>query len=120
MLTTRASGGTPSGSAVVEERLRRTIIARIRVDAVAPPPWIVRQKDAAVWVARAKPLDRFDPGRKIGELRSKERADDALTGELLPPALGLAIVHDKVRVPELASRAEAERAIADTPVEDDR
>ena len=45
-------------------------------------------------------------------------ADDPLAGELLPPALGLAVVHHEVGVAELAGGAEIQHRVAHPPVVD--
>ena len=45
-------------------------------------------------------------------------SDDPLAGELLPPALGLAVVHHEVGVAQLAGGAEIQHRVAHPPVVD--
>ncbi len=46
-------------------------------------------------------------------------ADDRLAGELLPPRLGLAIIHDQVAVAQAAGGTEVENLVVQLAVEDD-
>jgi hypothetical protein len=69
---------------------------------------------------RAAKREGFDAHRQKLELSSKQRADDAVAAELLPPALGLAVVHDEIRIAQLPGGAEAQNAAAQAPIEDDR
>ena len=45
-------------------------------------------------------------------------ADNGLAGELLPPAHGLAIIHNEIGIAEKARGAEVQRFSGDAPVED--
>jgi hypothetical protein len=45
--------------------------------------------------------------------------DHCLAAELLPPGLGLPVVHDEIGVAQVAGRAELERRSLDAPVEDE-
>src|SRR6266852_5304450 len=47
-------------------------------------------------------------------------AHDGVAAKLLPPALGLTVVHHEVRVSELARRAEIKNAVLDRTFENDR
>jgi hypothetical protein len=60
-------------------------------------------------------LDRNEAQRVAGE-----PPDDRLARGLLPPALGLPVVHDKVRVAKQACRAEPQNASTMTAVERER
>ncbi len=46
-------------------------------------------------------------------------ANNAFSAELLPPAVGLPVVHHEVGVAQLAGRSEAQGPAGDTPVEHD-
>jgi len=59
-------------------------------------------------------MTRLELGKRLQarrhqlQLSAGEHADHGFSGELLPPALRLPVVHDKVRVAELARGVEVE------------
>ena len=57
--------------------------------------------------------------REEGQLLAGELPDYRLTGELLPPGLGLAVPHYKVAVTQVARGAEVVDDSLEPPVEDD-
>jgi hypothetical protein len=55
-----------------------------------------------------------------GQLAPCEAAHDGLAGGLLPPRLGLSVVHHQVAVAQLAGRAEVEQGAIERALEDER
>src|SRR5262249_55774138 len=60
-----------------------------------------------------------DAGRQDGQLGPGQVADDGPADGLLPPGLGLAVIHDQVGLAKVARRAEVQYATGCAPVERD-
>ena len=102
-----------------KERLTR-IVAGVGTTTVAAANAGITTQDVGVGVTllEVRPRDR-----RRGEHRqhgSGELAHDRLTDRLLPPALGLAVVHHQIAVAQPAGGAEIEHLIAHSPIEGDR
>ena len=70
-------------------------------------------------MGRHELLPRHQGGRNEVQLGTRQVADDGLSGDLLPPGLGLPVPHDEVAVAHLAAGAEVQHPSAHPPVEDD-
>src|SRR5262249_13843326 len=81
---------------------------------------IGRPEHLSIREAGAETFDRFNPSGQILELGPEQCADDRVSTRLLPPALGLTIVHHEVGVAQSPGRAEAESPARNASVEHDR
>jgi hypothetical protein len=74
----------------------------------------------ALWVALPEAFESLNAHRQHRQLPADQFADDGGAEILLPPALGLPVVHDEVRVAQLARGAEIENQAIDPAIESDR
>src|SRR5919198_2465262 len=103
-----------------EWRAGDVVVADIRVLAVGTREARVARQHETVRIATSELAPGDDLDRKLPEPCAGVATDECLAAELLPPRLGLAVVHHQVGVTQVAGGAERECAPANAPVERDR
>ena len=63
--------------------------------------------------------DTLQPGRQHFQFFAIQITDNRLSKKLLPPALGLPIIHNQIGISEIAGRAEIKDLVAQAAVEND-
>ena len=81
--------------------------------------WLGTRTRPSAWRSLNRAKDSTRGGQELEHL-AVQFANDSGAGELLPPALGLAVVHDEIAVAQLAGGAEIEHPAVEPPVEHDR
>ncbi len=86
---------------VIEKRTVRGVVLHVRIAAIAAGK-VRLLHHQTVGIAGQKDLPAFHPTGQRREVGPGQRADDGLADRLLPPAFGLAVIHDHVRIAQLA------------------
>ncbi len=107
-------------AAMVQEGLGGPVIPGIRVSPVSTRAPFRRHHDQAFRETLGETLEGLDPRCDKRKLFPNQFPDNGFAEELLPPALGLAIVHDEIGVAQLPGRAEAQHPAIDAPIEHHR
>ena len=105
--------------ATKQERETGAVIADIGGLAIVSQVRISGHQDLAIGRPAAEIGEGFQPRRQGFQNRAGARADNRRAGELLPPAFALAVIHDEIRMAQLAGGAERQHLAADAPVEND-
>ena len=107
-------------SAEEQERPGSAVVPDIRIAPIRLRLRIGRPEYLSIREAGTEAFDRFNPNGQIFELGPEQCADDRVSTKLLPPALGLTIVHHEVGVAQSARRAETQSPARNASVEHDR
>src|SRR6516225_8686571 len=87
---------------IIEEGLLAVrVIADVGIASVIMRIGVARDEHLAPREAVAKAIERFQARRNEPQVPPGHGTRDRLTGELLPPAFGLPVVHHEIRVPQL-------------------
>src|SRR6516164_5030658 len=106
--------------AIIKERLLSApVISDIRIRAVVTCGGIVREEHLPTGETLSETAKRFQTGWNQTKFFPTHYAYDGVTSELLPPALSLTVIHNEIRISELAGRPEIEHAILNCALENE-
>lgn len=96
------------------------VVSNIGIPAVVARAGIVWDQHLPIGETLAKTTEGFYTRRNQTKVFSAQDAHNCIARELLPPALGLTVVHHKIRVSEFSCCAEIEDAILQRAVKNER